>query len=72
MKQTGKLFKIKKNLNRTRGITQKRARSGGAQLLGLALEQHSFEEVLQRWRASGDTAYDLTDPEIKLPDLRHR
>ena len=45
----------KSNLHYTRGITPERVTSGGAHLRGLASEQHSSEETLQRWRAVGDT-----------------
>ena len=45
----------KSNLHYTRGITPKRVTSGGAHIRCLAPGQHSSEEILQRWRAVGDT-----------------
>ena len=60
------------NLHYTRGITPKRVTSGGDHLHGLAPGLHSSEETSQRWRALGDTALDLTDPEIETQDLSLR
>ena len=37
----------------------------GANLRHLAPGQHSYEETSQRWRAVGDTVFDLTDPGIE-------
>ena len=43
----------------------KRVTSSGAHLRGLAPGQHSSEVTSQRRRAVGDTASDLTGPEIE-------
>ena len=43
----------------------KRVASGGAHLRGLTPGLRSSEETSQRWRAVGDTVYDLTGAEIK-------
>ena len=58
--KTKKIFKssmskIKSNPYYTRGITPKRATSGGAHLRDLAPGRHSSEESSQWWRAVGDT-----------------
>ena len=54
---TKQLIKIEKksNIHYTRGITPKRVTSGGLDLRGLTREQHSSEEMSQRWRAVGET-----------------
>ena len=62
---------IKSNLHYTRGITPKRATSGGIHLRGLAPGQHSSEETSQRWRAVGNAVYDLIGTESN-PDLPGR
>ena len=49
----------KSNIYYNRGITTKRVTSGGAHLCGLGLEQNSFEETSQRWRAVDDTVSDF-------------
>ena len=46
-----KIPKLKNNQIFTRGITAKRVTSGEIYLRGVAPEQHSFKETLQRWRA---------------------
>ena len=46
-------------------ITPKRVTSGGAHLRGLSPGQRNFDQTSQRWRAVGDNASDLTDPEIE-------
>ena len=40
--------------------------SDGDHFRGLAPGQHSSEETSQRWRAVGDTVFDLINPGIKL------
>ena len=55
-----------KNLHHTGGILRKRATTSGVRFRGLAPEQHIFEVTSQWRRAFGDTASDLTSPEIKL------
>ena len=52
----------KSNLHYTRGITLKRATSGGAHFRSLAPGQHCSEETSQQWRGVGDTVTDLTSP----------
>ena len=47
----GSNFKIKSKSSLYRGITPKRATSGGAHLHGLAPGQHSSEAASQGWRA---------------------
>ena len=47
--------KSKSNLHYTRGITPKRATSGGAHLSCFVPGQHSSEETSRRWQAVGDT-----------------
>ena len=55
----------KSNLHYACGITPKHVTSGGAHLRSLALGQHRSEETLQRWRALGNSVFDLTSPEIE-------
>ena len=43
-------------------VAPKRVTGGGGHLSGLAPGQHSSEEISQRWRAVGNTVYDLTGP----------
>ena len=45
----------KSNLHYIRGITPKRVTSGGIHLRGLASEQRSSEETMQRRQTVGDT-----------------
>ena len=46
-------------------MTPKCVMSGGIHLRDLAPEQHSSEEISQRWRVHGNTASDLTGPGIE-------
>ena len=59
---SGMYFKSKSNLYYTRGITPKHVTSGGAHLRSLAPGQHA--ETSQRWRAVGDTVFNVTGLEI--------
>ena len=67
MNQTKTWIKKKTNLHCTvlAGNTPKRVMSGGASFRGLSPGQHSSAEISRRWRAVGDTVFDLTGPEIE-------
>ena len=52
-------------LHYSRGITPKHETSGEAHLHDLARGQHRCKEMLQRWRAVGNTVFDLTSSRIE-------
>ena len=53
------------DLHYTRGVTPKRAISGGVHLRGVVPGQHSSEETSQRWPAVSDTLADFIGPGIE-------
>ena len=60
----------KSNLHYTRVITPRRVTSGRAHFRGLAHRQQQLQETSKRWRAAGDTVFDLTRSGIEPQTYR--